>query len=75
LTNLVPDVTGHQTATKRSNFWHSDLGDNYESAYDIFHLTCAMLIPGETFQKSYILQINKTEKRQIKKILSINLTD
>jgi len=22
----------HQTATKRSNFWHSNLGDNCESA-------------------------------------------
>ena len=24
----------HQTATERCNFWHSDLRDNCESAYD-----------------------------------------
>jgi len=30
----------HRTATKRSNFWHSDLRDNCESAYDyVVHLT------------------------------------
>jgi len=34
---------------KRSDFWHSDLRDNCESAYDyVFHLTCVMPIPGKT---------------------------
>jgi len=51
----------HQTATQRSNFWHSDLTDNYESAYDyVFHLTCVIPIPGKTFQPGYIWAINKT---------------
>jgi len=35
----------HQTATKRSNFWPSDLRDNCESAYDyVFHLACVVPI-------------------------------
>jgi len=50
-----------KTATKRSNFWHNDLRDNYESA---FYLNCVMPIPGKTFQTSYILAINKTVKQQ-----------
>jgi len=49
----------HQTANKRCNFWHSDLKDNCESAYDyVLRLT----ILGKTFQTSYILVINKTVK-------------
>jgi len=50
----------HQTATKRSNFWHSDLRDNYDC---VFHLSCVMPIPGKTFQTSYILAINKIVKQ------------
>jgi len=54
----------HQTASKRSNFWHSDLVDNCESVYDyVSHLTCVMPIPDKTFQTSYILAINKTVKQ------------
>jgi len=49
----------HQTATKRSNLWRNDLSEL--SAYNyVFHLICVMLIPGEKFQTSYILAINKT---------------
>ena len=43
----------HQTATKRSNLWHSDLRDNCECVCDcVFHLTCVMPIPGKTYQTS-----------------------
>ena len=35
----------HQTATKRSTFWHSDLRDNCGSAFDyVFHLTCIIMV-------------------------------
>jgi len=54
----------HQTATKHSNFWRRDSRDNCESVCDyVFHLTCVMPIPDETFQTSYILAINKTVKQ------------
>ena len=33
-------------ATKRCNFWLSDLRDNYEYGYRVFHLTSVMPIPG-----------------------------
>jgi len=57
----------HQTTGKRSNFWHSDLRDNCESAYDyVFHLTCVMPIPGKTFQTSCILAINKNSSQTVK---------
>jgi len=53
----------HQTATKRSNFMHSNLRDNCESDSDyVFHLTSVMLIPSKMFQTSYILVI-KTVKQ------------
>jgi len=42
----------HQTTTKRSDFWHSDLRDNCESAYDyVIHITCVMPIPGKRFKQ------------------------
>ena len=45
----------HQTATKQSNFCHSDLRDSCESAYVyVFHLTCVMLLPGKTFQNRVV---------------------
>ena len=45
-----------QAATKRSNFWHRDLRDNCQSAYDyVFQLTRVMPIPGKTCQTGYIL--------------------
>jgi len=38
----------HQTATKRSTFWQSDLRDNCDSGYHyVFHLTCVMSIPAK----------------------------
>jgi len=61
----------YQTATKRSNFWHSNLRDNYESACDyLFHLTCVIPIPGKNV--SYKLyfgdkQNSQTVKPQIQK--------
>jgi len=40
------------------------LGDNCEFAYYyVFHLTCVMLIPGKTFQTSYMLTTNETVKQ------------
>jgi len=54
----------HQTATKRSNFWQSDLREYCEFAYDyVVHLICVMPIPGKTSKTSCALAINKTVKQ------------
>jgi len=63
----------HQTATKRADFFHSDLRDNCESAYDyVFHLTCVIPIPGKTFKFHFGNKLNsKTVKPQIQKLSAL----
>jgi len=66
----------HQTATKRSNCWQSDLRDKTASLPVIMYSTSPVPIPGKTFQTSYIMAINKTIKQKTPNsaILSISLT-
>jgi len=52
-------------------FWHSDVWDNCEFAYDdVVLLACVMLMPGKMFQTSYRFgneQNSQTVKPQIQK--------